>query len=308
MVHMRRRITISLFIIVCFAAIVSCGPFAADDPTVAPTTEPPPAEPTQASTPTIHFVEEATMEPTSTATSANDAPKITIVYDNTVYDEGLSADWGFAALIELVDYTILFDTGGSGPILVKNMIELGIDPQDIDAIVLSHEHDDHTGGLPFLTAQGVEATMYLPSSFTPSSKSFASSHGQLVEVTEPAEIYPGVFTTGEIGDEILEQALFLETPDGLIVITGCAHPGIVEILQRVNEISDNDINMVVGGFHLLRHNQSQIEDIIGEFKDLGVDSVIPAHCTGELAQSLFAEAYGEKYSIGGAGRVLLDNP
>ena len=139
-------------------------------------------------------------------------------------------------------------------------------------------------------------------------KSFASSHGQLVEVTEPAEIFPGVFTTGEMGDEILEQALFLETPEGLVVITGCAHPGIVEILHRVNEISEHDIDMVIGGFHLLRHNQSQIVDIIDEFQNLGVKRVIPAHCTGELAQSLFAEAYGDKYNIGGAGRILSDNP
>jgi 7,8-dihydropterin-6-yl-methyl-4-(beta-D-ribofuranosyl)aminobenzene 5'-phosphate synthase len=248
------------------------------------------------------------MEPTSAPESTNDVPKITIVYDNTVHDERLSADWGFAALIELADQTILFDTGGSGSILVRNMMELDIDPADIDAIVLSHEHADHTGGLALLLAQGIEPTMYLPSSFTSSMKSFAGSHGQLVEVTEPAEIYPGVFTTGEIGDEILEQALLLDTPDGLVVITGCAHPGIVEILHRVNEISDRDIDMVVGGFHLGSHSESQIVAIIDEFQNLGVKRVIPAHCTGELAQSLFAEAYGDKYSIGGAGRVLSDSP
>jgi 7,8-dihydropterin-6-yl-methyl-4-(beta-D-ribofuranosyl)aminobenzene 5'-phosphate synthase len=248
--------------------------------------------------------EDATSTPTITKdepTIIKDEPTITIVYDNTVFDDRLSADWGFAALIELDGYTILFDTGGSGAMLLGNLQALGFDPLDIDAVVLSHEHGDHVGGLPLLLAQGVEPSIYLPQSFSLSTKSIADSHGVLVEVSDPMEIIPGVYTTGELGEEIIEQALVLETAEGIVVVTGCAHPGIVEILQRAKEITGEDIDLVVGGFHLMRHSQHQIESIIDEFRSLGVRRVVPSHCTGELAMSLFAEAYGEDYLVGGVG-------
>jgi 7,8-dihydropterin-6-yl-methyl-4-(beta-D-ribofuranosyl)aminobenzene 5'-phosphate synthase len=240
-----------------------------------------------------------------TPASAKVEPIITILYDNTVFDERLSADWGFAALIELAGSTILFDTGGNGAMLLDNMQKLGFDPLDIDTIVLSHEHRDHVGGFPNILALGVEPTIYLPSSFSPSIKSIASSHGVLVEVSDPMEIYPGVFTTGEMGREIIEQALILETAKGSVVVTGCAHPGIVEILERAREISSEEIDMVVGGFHMKDHTPSQIESIIDDFRRLGVNQVVPTHCSGGSAKSAFAKEYGENYLEGGVGRVVL---
>ena len=129
----------------------------------------------------------------------------------------------------------------------------------------------------------------------------------MVAINEPAELYPGVFTTGEMGDEIREQALVVETPAGAELVTGCSHPGIVEILHRAQEISDLPIDLVVGGFHLGNHSPDQITAIVEEFRRQEVRQVIPAHCTGEEAQARFAEVYGDAYSIGGAGLVLSFN-
>ncbi len=303
------RHTIAFVVLACSALIIGCGE-SPEEPTILPRTTRTPSEAPTLVPPTREVVSEgATITPTITKdepTIAKDEPTITIVYENTVFDDRLSADWGFAALIELDGYTILFDTGGSGAMLLGNLQALGFDPLEIDAVVLSHEHGDHVGGLPLLLAQGVEPSIYLPQSFSLSTKSIASNHGVLVEVSDPMEIIPGVYTTGEMGEEIIEQALVLETTEGIVVVTGCAHPGIVEIIQRAKEITGEDIDLVVGGFHLMRHSQHQIESIIDEFRSLGVRRVVPSHCTGELAISLFAEAYGEYYLVGGVGRALLN--
>lgn len=296
------RHTIAFVVLACSALIIGCGE-SPEEPTILPRATRTPSEASTLVPPTREVVSEGA---TSTPTIAEDEPTITIVYDNTAFDDRLSADWGFAALIELDGYTILFDTGGSGTMLLGNLQALGFDPLDIDAVVLSHEHGDHIGGLPILLAQGVEPSIYLPQSFSLSIKSFADSHGVLVEASDPMEIIPGVYTTGELGEEIIEQALVLETAEGIVVVTGCAHPGIVEIIQRAKEITGEDVDLVVGGFHLMRHSQHQIESIIDEFRSLGVRRVVPSHCTGELAISLFAEAYGEDYLGGGVGRALLN--
>ncbi len=298
-----RRVVAMLALTGC-TLIISCSESPGEKTSPQPAIE----TPASVAAPVLSTTEPMIERPTDTPESTAAGPTITILYDNTAYDERLAADWGFAALVEYTDFTLLFDTGGSGAILLKNMQELDIDPSDIDAIVISHEHGDHIGGLTLLLAQGIEPTIYLPSSFSQSTKSMASNHGQLVEVSKPMEIYPGLFTTGEMGSDIQEQALAIETNKGTVVLTGCSHPGIVEILHRVMEISEDDIHLVVGGFHLLRHSQSQIEAIIDEFLSLGVRQVAPAHCTGELAQSLFANVYGDRYSIGGAGRVFSDSP
>jgi 7,8-dihydropterin-6-yl-methyl-4-(beta-D-ribofuranosyl)aminobenzene 5'-phosphate synthase len=113
-----------------------------------------------------------------------------------------------------------------------------------------------------------------------------------------------VFLTGEMGNRIAEQSLFLKSDSGLIVITGCSHPGIVEILRRVKTLNNSNIYLVVGGFHLMNHSPSQVTKIIEEIRKLGVKKIAPTHCTGEKAIELFREAYGDHCIKSGTGKVF----
>jgi 7,8-dihydropterin-6-yl-methyl-4-(beta-D-ribofuranosyl)aminobenzene 5'-phosphate synthase len=295
----RLAITLLLSSLITIGCVESAGhPTPAEQETHTPVESPSQESPTPTAIPTEFIV------PTTSVLVA----KITIVYDNTLFDDRLSADWGFAAVVEIAGSTILFDTGGNGAMLIDNIQQLGFDPLDIDTIVLSHEHRDHVGGFPDILALGVEPTMYLPSSFPSSIKSIASSHGVLVEVSDSMEIFPGVFTTGELGGDIIEQALVLETPEGSVVVTGCAHPGIIEILERAKEITGEEIDLVLGGFHTKDHTPSEVESIIDDFRRLGVKQVAPAHCSGGSAKSAFAKENGENYLEGGVGRIFLNGP
>jgi metal-dependent hydrolase (beta-lactamase superfamily II)/CubicO group peptidase (beta-lactamase class C family) len=233
---------------------------------------------------------------------------ITIVYDNMVYDPSLVAQWGFSAWIEIAGHTMLFDTGGDGPTLLGNMEALDLDPQEIEVVVLSHEHGDHTGGLLDLLDAGIQPPVYVPASFAPSFKSPVGQHTSLVEVREAIEVLPGVHSTGVLGGAIHEQGLVIETQQGPVVVTGCAHPGIVNMVRAAGRVAPGDIALVVGGFHLGNASPSQVERIAGELAGLGVQQVSPTHCTGEQAIAIFAEAYGDGYLQGGVGRVLTVGP
>ncbi len=135
---------------------------------------------------------------------------ITIVYDNTSTGPELSADWGFACVIETGGPTILFDTGASGPILLGNLRALGIPPADIDAVVISHAHSDHTGGLKDFLRENSAVTLFVPASFPEGTRTSIAEGGTVVEVvTSGREILPGVSTTGELPGPPAEQALVL---------------------------------------------------------------------------------------------------
>ena len=229
----------------------------------------------------------------------------TIVYDNNEYDPALKAAWGFACLVEIREATLLFDTGGDGSTLLGNMDKLGFDPQVIDVVVLSHIHGDHTGGLGPLLGAGARPTVYVPAAFPASFKDDVRARTDLVEVTEPLEVLPGVYTTGEVGSGIVEQALAVETGDGLVVVTGCAHPGVVQMVRRAQEVTGGEVALVMGGFHLGGTSQGRIERIIADFRQLGVRRVAPCHCTGDLARQMFADAFGADCTLAGAGCVVI---
>ena len=127
---------------------------------------------------------------------------------------------------------------------------------------------------------------------------------KVVVVTKPREICPGVFLVGPLGDKIVEQALAVATRKGLVVIAGCSHPGVVEIVTEAKKQLKQDVYMVCGGMHLLNHSESAVKHIIARLKDLGVQAVGPTHCTGEKAIALFKEAFGDAYIQIGAGKVL----
>ncbi|MBN2250034.1 MAG: MBL fold metallo-hydrolase [Campylobacterales bacterium] len=232
-------------------------------------------------------------------------PVITVVFDNNPYKKGLQSGWGFSCLIEGMEKNVLFDTGAEGTILLENMQKLGITPEGIDVLVLSHAHSDHTGGVYDLLQKNNRLTVYLPASFPENFKRKAKEYGaDIIEVKQPVEIIDGVYSTGEMDAGIKEQALILRTPQGMVIITGCAHPGIVNIIKRAKALFGEEVLLVMRGFHLHNKTGSEIKRIISEIQKLGVRYVAPCHCSGERARDLFREAYGEQYLPVGVGKII----
>ncbi len=242
--------------------------------------------------------------------SGDDLPTltITILYENTLSEPDLTAGWGFAALIEYGEHILLFDTGADGQALLGNMAALGIDPLDIEAIVLSHGHRDHTGGLSALLATGVQPEVYLLPSFPSSVKQRIAHTATVIETVPNQLIIEGIFTTGEMGGETPEQAIAIATDRGLVVLTGCAHPGIVAVVERIKETSVQPVYLVLGGFHLGDTSLAEIASIVQEFHRLGVGRVGPCHCTGEQAITAFVDAYGDNYVQIGTGTIIIIEP
>lgn len=230
---------------------------------------------------------------------------ITILYDNNEYDERLSAAWGFSCLVEGLEKTILFDTGGDSSMLLSNMHTLGLNPRKVNAILISHIHYDHVGGLPGFLKENSNVTVYLPKSFPTNIKdNVRSAEAKLIEVHDPVKICEGAYSTGELGTWIMEQSLVVKTPKGLIVITGCAHPGIVEVVREAKRLFNKSIYLVLGGFHLCWMKSLQIGEIIEDLKKEGVEMVAPCHCSGTLARNLFHEVYGDNFIQVGVGSKL----
>jgi 7,8-dihydropterin-6-yl-methyl-4-(beta-D-ribofuranosyl)aminobenzene 5'-phosphate synthase len=199
-------------------------------------------------------------------------------------------------LIEGTEKTILFDTGTQPQILMHNIDTLGIDLKKVEQVVISHDHGDHTGGLPAVLERNPKVTVFFPVSFP--AEFWRRVEGLKAEfrtVDKPVEICRGVYLTGEMGDEIKEQSLVVDTAQGLIIVTGCSHQGIVNILKRAREIRDEPIRLVFGGFHLGRKSDAEMQEIIAGFKSLGVEKCGATHCTGDAQIALFKKAFGENY-------------
>ena len=216
--------------------------------------------------------------------------KITIVYDNRIAKDikRLKAGWGFSCFIQTKEKNILFDTGWDGDILISNMELLGIDPKDIDLVVISHSHWDHCGGLARLLNLNPNLKIYIPHSFSKHLKEEIKKRNDTYEIRKPSEICPGVYTTGEIEGSLLigktrisikEQSLIISTIKGLVVITGCAHSGINKILNSANKLGK--IYGLMGGFH--------------DFKEYSllrsINLIVPTHCTANKNKivSLFSK-------------------
>ena len=210
--------------------------------------------------------------------------RILVLYDNDVYlkGKGLESEWGFSALIDNGDERILFDTGGDGKILLKNMKALDIDPSSIDKIVISHEHWDHNGGLDAILPKMEKAKLW------DQSDGRTPENIQHNVVKGPVEISQGINSTGSLkGDPVSEQSLVLEGSKGLWVLVGCSHPGVGNIL-KASRVMGNVIGLA-GGFHGL-------EDM-NVLKDL--DHIYPMHCTVKRKQIL--EEFPKTARQGGIG-------
>jgi len=210
--------------------------------------------------------------------------KITIAYDNETKKPELRADWGFSCLIEAQDSPqILFDTGASGSILLHNLRELKFNPSDIGIVVISHPHGDHTGGLKDVMEASPDAELYLPPSFK------GGVYAKLVTtVKEPLEIRHNIFTTGEIGG--IEQSLVISSDRGLLVIVGCSHPGVGNILDAATRFGR--VYGIIGGFHSFSN--------LDRLKPLSL--ICPCHCT--QYKSAIRNLFPDRCWDCGAGAIL----
>lgn len=252
------------------------------------------------------------------------AIQITVLYDNYTLSEGFRTGWGFSCIITGTEKCVLFDAGANADLLLENMDKLQVRAQDVDLVVISHDHPDHTGGLYSFLSRNSNVLVYLP---IPGSNTRLIAHseelargvksrGAKVQIPDgPLQICEGVHVAGlpmitgwvdAAGQPIVgpaEQFLVLDTDKGLVVITGCAHPGIVEIVQKAKQMLNKDVYLVFGGFHLLDQSDSQIQSIIREFRELGVQKVGASHCTGDKPIELFKQEYREDFVPIGVGRI-----
>ncbi|MCK4329989.1 MBL fold metallo-hydrolase [candidate division WOR-3 bacterium] len=210
--------------------------------------------------------------------------KVTIIYDNTVYKEGLQADWGFSCLVEVENTSkILFDTGTNGSILLSNMKKVGIDPKSIDEVFISHAHFDHTGGLSTFLNVNSDVKVYVPVSFRG-----IRGAKEVISVSGSLKIHENVFSTGEL--DHIEQSMAVKIDKGIVLIVGCSHPKMAHILDAGSQFGK--AYAIIGGLHGFREYDL--------FKDL--ELICPTHCTQHKAE--IRSLYSEKYIEGGVGRII----
>ncbi|MBN1898183.1 MAG: MBL fold metallo-hydrolase [Spirochaetes bacterium] len=232
--------------------------------------------------------------------------EIKILYDNRTKDN-FNAGWGFSCLI---NSNILFDTGESADPLLRNLKKMDIKVNDIESIIISHDHWDHTGGLWKMLEQKPDRKVYACPHFSHIFKNkVIHFKADLIEVDKFKQISRNIYLTGEIEgmyklSTIAEQALVIKTKKGLTVITGCAHPGIINIVEHVKRNLTDDIHLVMGGFHLMNNSQDEVIDIIEKFRQYNITFVGPCHCTGEEAITLFKKEYKDHFIDIRAGEII----
>jgi len=209
--------------------------------------------------------------------------KATILYDNTVWDTDMQADWGFACLIEAYGRSILFDTGADGTILLNNMALAGIHPTEIDEVFISHAHFDHVGGLSAFLHENPQVRVYVP----PSVRGIHNAR-EVISIDRPIQLREQVFSTGEL--EHIEQAMVITTEQGAVVIVGCSHPGVKTILETASQVAQPFA--LLGGLHGFAEF-----DLLAD-----LEVVCPAHCTRYKEQ--IKSRYPQKYVEAGVGAVI----
>lgn len=234
--------------------------------------------------------------------------RIKVLFDKTAENRKLHTGWGISLL---VDGRVIFDTGESGPWLMENMKISKVPAGRIEAAVISHDHWDHHGGLWELLKERKGLAVYACPDFSAEFKEKVKGlDGRLVEVKRKREISKGIFVTGGIAGEykgkcMPEQALVMKTGRGISVLTGCAHPGIVKMLQRIKKSFPGEgIYAVLGGFHLADCDVEQIETIAGEFRRMGVRKAGPTHCSGAEAERIFEAEFRQDFLRIKAGMEL----
>jgi 7,8-dihydropterin-6-yl-methyl-4-(beta-D-ribofuranosyl)aminobenzene 5'-phosphate synthase len=277
--------------------------------------------------------------PAATAEAAK--AQITILYDAFGKPSAMQKDWGYAALIEYGGKRILFDSGNNPDILAQNAKAKNIDLSKLDFVVMSHRHGDHMGGLAYLLKVNPTVKIYAPKdglggvygtdwpssfyrkdpSLPPEQRYYSGAPPEVIRfgsawpganiqlVDKTGEIAPNIYLISLVSDkpgtlEMRELSLAIKTPEGMVIVVGCSHPGIDKIVEEASTINPR-IHMVAGGFHLVVASDSDIEKIIATLHDtFRVEFVAPGHCTGEPAFTALQKAFRDHYLYAGLGTSL----
>jgi len=234
--------------------------------------------------------------------------KVTIVIDNDPGPPLLRTPWGLSLYIKTNIAEFIFDTGPDLESLKDNLRSLNISLSDVNFIVLSHEHGDHVGGLSYIAKERRGIKLYIPKHSSAFLKNRIKSLGfKLVEVEQPTKLAEGILTTGELyGDGVYEQAIIVNVKNkGLIVITGCSHPGIENIVKYAYNLTKIPIYAVIGGFHLVGVGKDRLKNICDTFLELNVSLVFPIHCSGDTARQYFMKELGSRYGDGHVGMSIF---
>jgi 7,8-dihydropterin-6-yl-methyl-4-(beta-D-ribofuranosyl)aminobenzene 5'-phosphate synthase len=237
-----------------------------------------------------------------------DSVKITTLVDNNVWTRGLMSSWGLSFYVEInskeAQHILLMDTSGSFDVLFKNVAKLELSLSDVEAIFISHWHLDHCGSLshvlPLLKQQ---TPVYVPSKSYSGIRKIKEARGTPVICSDPVYLMEGVLSTGEIGGWISEHSLVIDVRDkGLVILSGCAHPGIVNIVKRAQQVSGiPKVHAVIGGFHI--SSKSEGAYLTDFLRELDVKLVSPCHCTGVEAINTIADILKGNYVKNGSGKV-----
>ena len=227
---------------------------------------------------------------------------VTVIYNHEGAAAGdLVKRGGFSTFVRLEDRSLVFDAGGEASVILENLHNLGFDDLESEALVISHNHWDHVYGLPGVMSGSRNAhPVYVAASAAKGIKQ-QFPRAEVIAVDGPKKIAPGVWLTGPLeidfmGAPLSEQALVLEHLDGLHVVVGCSHPGIVAIVERVREMfPEMPIAFVGGGFHLRSTGEEEIRKIADALERLGVRKIGPSHCTGGPAVEIFRDRWGENF-------------
>lgn len=264
------------------------------------------------------------------------ALKVTVL-STMLADRGLG-EWGYSALVEVDGRKFLFDTGANPDVVLKNARSLGVDLSEVEDVVISHNHDDHTGGLITLRRElmrknpramsrvHVSANIFLPrlkadgsddNGLTPLRAEYERLGGRFILHEGAAELAPGVWFTGpvprkypetnwstdglklhtaagDVTDNVPEDAaLVFSTPEGLVVLTGCGHAGIVNIAEYARTIAGpQPVFAVIGGLHLFAKSDEVVDWTGAQLRRLGVKYLLAGHCTGVEATWRLRAALG----------------
>ncbi len=266
--------------------------------------------------------------------------KITVVVENSTRKKELLAEHGLSFFIEYNGKKILFDTG-QGMAFFHNAEKLGITLNDLDAIILSHGHYDHTGALKKICEENIHVPIFThPNSFVKRYSLHADNSLHCIGMKEElgnnldlrlnennCEIFKSFFLTGKIplqnhfedsgGKFFLDkkctqrdlipddQAVFIETPKGIVVVLGCSHSGIINTLNYIKKLSSlNKFYAVIGGMHLINANDYRIKNTITELNKLDIKTIYPAHCTGFDATLTLYNDFNNKCQVVSTGDVF----
>lgn len=278
---------------------------------------------------------------TSPTSAAADTPRITILYDAFGKDAAMTKDWGYAALVEINGKRILFDTGDDPAIFAKNVKAKGVDLTKLDFVVLSHRHGDHTSGVSYLLSANPKVKIYAPAeglggifgtevsskfyrkdeALPAEQRYFGGTPPEIVKmgtvfpdaniqlIDKTTEVVAGITLIALVSDtpgtkELRELSLAINTRDGIVLVVGCSHPGIENIVAEAAKVNPH-IHFIVGGFHLVAAQDPAIEKIATTLHDTyKVDFLAPGHCTGEPTFAALQKTFGDHYLYAGLGTTL----